>query len=87
VLGFYLAAFDWERAVEPYLAVIVCIVAALVIWGLMRVGAKRPTAGWAWVLVFLFAVALDVDIISMRSLGTIAKPTFSTAPRPKAEGK
>lgn len=87
MLGFSLAAFDWKRAVEPYLAVIVFIIAALVIWGLVRVGAQRPTAGWAWALLFLFAIALVVDIISMQILGTSAKSTFSTAPRQKAEGK
>jgi hypothetical protein len=87
MLGFSLAAFDRERAVEPYLVVIVCIVAALVIWGLMRVGAQRPTAGWAWALVFLFSIALVADIVSMRILGTSATPTFFTAPRQKAEGK
>src|SRR4051812_7069940 len=58
VLGYPVAAFDREFAVEPYILVIACLVGGLVVWGLLRVGAKRPTAGWAWVLVLLFFGAL-----------------------------
>jgi hypothetical protein len=73
--------------VEPFVLVIAGLVGGLVVWGLLRVGAKRPTANWAWALVFLFAVVLIVDLISVRVLGTNANNTFSTAPRQKAEGK
>ncbi len=71
---------------DPFLLMIACLVAVLLVWGLMSVGAKRRTAGWAWALVMLFAAALVVEVVSMRTLGTNAKAPFATPPR-QAEGK
>jgi hypothetical protein len=87
MLDYPVAAFNRERAVEPSLLVIACIVGALVIWGCLRLGAKRPTAGWVWALLFLFGIALVVDLISITALGTNTNTTFSTVPRQKEAGK
>jgi hypothetical protein len=84
--GYPVAAFDRERALGPFLPVIACLMACLLVWGLLRVGAKRPTASWAWALVLLFAALLVADLLSMRGTNTNANDTFSTAPQ-KTERK
>ena len=73
---------QWAKVEDDH-----CLVAALVIWVLLRVGAKRPTARWAWVLVLLFVIVLVADVIINRVFGTNAKTTFSTAPPQKEEEK
>lgn len=83
----YPVALGRESAVEPYVLVIACLVGGLVVWLLLRVGAKRPTAGWAWVLILLFVIALAADVLSVWVLGTNAKDTFSSVPQQENEEK
>jgi hypothetical protein len=72
--------------VEPFLLVLACLVAVLLVWVLMRVGAKRRTAGWAWMAIIMFGVVLVAEVISGYALTTSPK-TFPTVPKQKAEGK
>jgi hypothetical protein len=71
---------------ERFLPLIGCLVGIVLVLVLMRVGAKRATAGWAWFLVVLFFAAVVVEVISMCNFGTSAKESFSTVPRQKAQG-